>query len=59
MKYTIILVRYGELSLKSTYVRRYFESILVRNITQALATEKLQGTITKDRGRIYLRSPHI
>jgi len=59
MKYTMILIRYGELSLKSAYVRRYFESILVRNINRALVQEKLQGTITKDRGRIYLRSPHI
>jgi len=59
MKYTIILVRYGELSLKSTYVRRYFESILIRNINQALTQEKLHGIITKDRGRIYLQTPRI
>jgi thiamine biosynthesis protein ThiI len=59
MQWNIILVRYGELSLKSAYVRRYFESILVRNITQALAQEKLQGTITKDRGRIYVKTSHI
>ncbi len=59
MKYTLILVRYGELSLKSAYVRRYFESILVRNINKVLAQENLQGTLTKDRGRIYLRSPCI
>jgi thiamine biosynthesis protein ThiI len=58
MKDTLILIRYGELSLKSPYVRRYFESILIRNISRALTQEKLQGTITKDRGRIYLRSPH-
>jgi thiamine biosynthesis protein ThiI len=59
MQYTIILVRYGELSLKSAYVRRYFESILVRNINQALAQEKLQGSVTKDRGRIYLQTSSI
>jgi thiamine biosynthesis protein ThiI len=59
MQYTIILVRYGELSLKSPYVRRYFESILIRNIKQALTQEHQQGTITKDRGRIYLQTPNI
>lgn len=59
MKYSLLLVRYGELSLKSAYVRRYFESVLIRNINQALAQEKLQGTVTKDRGRIYLRSPYV
>jgi thiamine biosynthesis protein ThiI len=59
MQWNIILVRYGELSLKSAYVRRYFESILIRNINQALTQEKIQGAITKDRGRIYLQTAHI
>jgi thiamine biosynthesis protein ThiI len=59
MQSTVILVRYGELSLKSPYVRRYFESVLIRNINQALAQEKLQGFVTKDRGRIYLQTPRI
>ncbi len=35
MNYDVIILRYGELSLKSTYVRKYFETILVRNIKNA------------------------
>ena len=59
MNYDIILVRYGELSLKSTYVRKYFESILVRNIKKALAQENIPHNITKERGRIYLSTTEI
>jgi thiamine biosynthesis protein ThiI len=59
MQYSVILIRYGELSLKSAYVRKYFESILIRNINQALTHEKIQGEITKDRGRIYLYTDNI
>jgi thiamine biosynthesis protein ThiI len=59
MNYDVILVRYGELSLKSAYVRHYFESTLIRNIKKALTKEALPHTITKDRGRIYLTTPEI
>ncbi len=59
MKSDIILVRYGELSLKSTYVRKYFESTLVRNIKKALVKESIPYSITKERGRIYLSTTEI
>jgi len=59
MNYDVILVRYGELSLKSTYVRKYFESILVRNIKKALTLENISHSITKERGRIYLSTTEI
>jgi thiamine biosynthesis protein ThiI len=59
MKYDVTLVRYGELSLKSTYVRRYFESILIRNIKKALQTENIAHTMTIQRGRIYLITDEI
>jgi len=59
MIYDVILVRYGELSLKSTYVRKYFESILVRNIKKALTLENISHSITKERGRIYLSTTEI
>ena len=59
MNYDIILVRYGELSLKSTYVRKYFESTLVRNIKKALAQENIPHNITKERGRINLSTTEI
>jgi thiamine biosynthesis protein ThiI len=59
MNYDVILVRYGELSLKSAYVRRSFETTLIRNITKALTKEAVPHTLTKDRGRIYLTTPEI
>lgn len=59
MNYDIILVRYGELSLKSTYVRKYFESSLVRNIKKALTQENILHIITKERGRIYVSTAEI
>jgi thiamine biosynthesis protein ThiI len=59
MKYDVILVRYGELSLKSTYVRKYFESILVRNIKRALIKENISHNIRTERGRIYLSTTEI
>jgi thiamine biosynthesis protein ThiI len=59
MNYDIILVRYGELALKSTYVRKYFESTLVRNIKKALTQENIPHSITKERGRIYISTTEI
>ena len=59
MNYDIILVRYGEISLKSTYVRKYFESTLIRNIKKALEQENIPHRITKERGRIYLSTTEI
>jgi len=59
MDYDIILVRYGELSLKSSYVRKYFESTLVRNIKKALTQNNIPYRITKERGRIYLSTTEI
>ncbi len=54
MNYDVILLRYGELSLKSAYVRKYFESILVRNIKNAFIRENIPHEIRTERGRIYL-----
>jgi thiamine biosynthesis protein ThiI len=56
MNYDIILIRYGELSLKSPYVRKVFESTLVSNIKKALQSKKIQCTIKTQRGRIFLYS---
>ncbi len=59
MKYDIIVVRYGELSLKSTYVRKYFESILIRNIKKALQVENISHTVMMQRGRIFIMTEEI
>lgn len=59
MNSDVIILRYGELSLKSTYVRRYFETVLVRNIKKAFTKENIPVVIQSLRGRIYLTTPDI
>ena len=54
MNYDLILIRYGELSLKSSYVRKQFKSALVRNIKNALERSNVAGKIKTEQGRIYL-----
>jgi thiamine biosynthesis protein ThiI len=59
MKYDVILLRYGELSLKSSYVRKYFESMLIRNIKKTLSLENIPHSISNEPGRIYLITTDI
>jgi len=59
MKYDVILIRYGELSLKSSYVRKLFESTLIHNIKDALGQENITHRIAKERGRIFLTTEEI
>ena len=59
MNYNLTLIRYGELSLKSKYVRRSFESTLVRNIKEAFLSNNITCKIEKEWGRIYLNTNEI
>jgi thiamine biosynthesis protein ThiI len=59
MNYDVLLLRYGELSLKSPYVRKYFETTLVRNIKNAFLQENIPVVVRTERGRIYLITPEI
>lgn len=59
MKYDLIIVRYGEIALKSRYIRKKFENILIKNIKNALKFEKIQNKIEKERGRIYIYTNKI
>lgn len=59
MNYNVILIRYGELALKSPYVRQVFESILIKNIKKAHRLENISHIIKKERGRIYLITADI
>jgi len=54
MDYDLILIRYGELSLKSKYVRNRFESILIGNIKNVFRKEDISCNIKREWGRIYL-----
>jgi len=49
-----LLVRYGEIGLKSNSVRRRFERSLEENIENAFLAAKSQCRIESERGRIYV-----
>jgi len=51
-----VLVRYGELSLKGPVVRREFESILMRNISDCLDREGIEHEVSRVRGRILIKT---
>lgn len=55
----VVILRYGELSLKSPYVRKYFETTLVRNIKKAFKKENVPVEVRTERGRIYLMTPDV
>ena len=59
MKYELILIRYGEIALKSEETRNRFENSLIRNIKNAINSHNIPCEIRKERGRIYLYSEKI
>lgn len=50
----LILIRYGEIALKSNATRRRFEEKLLRNIRHALQKHGIQHKLQHEWGRIYL-----
>ncbi len=55
----IILIRYGELSLKSRYVRNQFERRLIQNIKHVFALNHVSCDVFRERGRIYLHTDNV
>jgi adenylyl- and sulfurtransferase ThiI len=55
----IILIRYGEIYLKSSYVRNQFEHTLMNNIHHHCTVKSLPAAVTRDRGRLYLQTHDI
>jgi thiamine biosynthesis protein ThiI len=53
----VVLVRYGELFLKSEPVKRQFTGALLRNMGAALESEGLGHTFDVHRGRILVHGP--
>ncbi len=53
---SLLLVRYGELALKSPPVRREFESTLRRNILDLFVSAGLEGRVRADHGHMYVES---
>lgn len=50
----LLLVRYGELGLKSPPVRRQFERQLRRNVLDQFVAEGITGRLRSDRGHLYV-----
>jgi len=50
----VLLVRFGELALKSPYVRRHLRDRLVANIQDLFAAEGVECLTRADHGRIYV-----
>ncbi|HHH79322.1 MAG TPA: tRNA 4-thiouridine(8) synthase ThiI, partial [Thermoplasmatales archaeon] len=59
LNYKTVVVRYGELALKSQRVRRRFEETLIRNIDYALDKKNIIHSIKKEWGRIYVYGSKI
>ncbi len=56
MDYDTVIVRYGEIFLKSDYVRKSFEDVLVRNMRRRLESDKVAYRIYQRRHRIYVET---
>jgi len=52
----LVLVRYGELALKSPPVRREFESTLRRNLLDQFVREGVAARLRSDRGHMYVEA---
>ncbi len=59
MKDELILIRYGEIALKSEETRNRFENSLITNIKNAMNSQNITCKIKKERGRIFLYSEKI
>ncbi|RLF27195.1 MAG: hypothetical protein DRN01_03035 [Thermoplasmata archaeon] len=59
LDYKTVVVRYGELALKSQRVRRRFEETLIRNIDYALDKKNIIHSIKQEWGRIYVYGSKI
>ncbi len=55
----LILVRYGELALKSHKVRRIFENALAANIRTMLGSAGIRAKVWPEFGRVYVRTEGI
>lgn len=51
--YQVVLIRYGEIGLKGKN-RRNFEDKLIRNINKVLASNKVEATVSRTYGRLYV-----
>jgi thiamine biosynthesis protein ThiI len=50
----LLLVRYGEIAIKSPKVRERFESRLAENVKTMLARDRVECLVRRDRGRLFV-----
>src|SRR3989442_11716885 len=55
----VLLVRFGELALKSRFVRRQLRDRLVANIQDLFAAEGIEGLTRAGHGRIYVEVENV
>jgi tRNA uracil 4-sulfurtransferase len=53
----VVLVRYGEITLKDKWTRQNWERILAGNISYSIRNEGIEAKITKGEGRIFIHTP--
>ncbi|MFB6217351.1 MAG: THUMP domain-containing protein, partial [Candidatus Aenigmatarchaeota archaeon] len=54
-----ILIRYGEIGLKSDWVRREFENRLMKNIREGFKSRDVDGSVERGYGRIFVKTQDI
>lgn len=59
IKYDEILIRYGEIFLKSEMVRRIYEKKLFKNIKNFLKKNGIKFEVYRKRGRIFVKTKEI
>jgi len=52
----VLLVRYGELALKSAYVRRQLEDRLAANVRDMFAASSVECVVKVERGRLFVHA---
>src|SRR2546425_2557983 len=55
----VLLVRFGEIALKSRFVRRQLRDRLVANIQDLFAAEGVESITESDEARVYVHADHI
>ena len=52
----VVLVRYGEITLKDKWTRQNWERILAGNISNCIRSEGIEAKITRGEGRIFIHT---
>ena len=55
----VLLVRYGELALKSAYVRRALEDRLAANVRTMFAADGVECVVKVERGRLFVHAEYV